>query len=371
MSPNDPHRERLVATLRWLCEIPSPIGEERALCDAVEQRLAALPLAGDIRRYGDSIVVPVTRGSAGPHLALAGHLDVVRTSHDAPPRVEGDRLYGPGAADMKSGLALMIDLVEHDLALCRAVDLTLVFYAREEGPYVENELGLVLDGDEELRGVDLAVCLEPSDNKLSLGASGSIHAGLIFDGRTAHSARPWQGENAIHKAGPLLAELLTLPPREVTIDGFLYRTVSTITSAVGGRAKNIVPDLFELNLNHRFSPDTTLPEAQRAIEALVAGRARIEWHDLSPSALPHADHPLVVALREAGVAGVEPKQAWTDVARFATLGVPAVNFGPGENAQAHQRNEWTSIDKLVAGREILVRWLGGLGAAAVSAPREK
>jgi succinyl-diaminopimelate desuccinylase len=205
--------------------------------------------------------------------------------------------------------------------------------------------------------------MEPSDNKLSLGASGSIHAALIFEGRTAHSARPWQGENAIHKAGPFLTELLALPPREVTIDGFLYRTVSSITQASGGRGKNIVPDAFELSLNHRFSPDTSLPRAQADVEALVAGRARIEWRDLSPSALPHADHPLVVALREAGVLGVEPKQAWTDVARFATLGVPAVNFGPGTNAQAHQRNEYTSIEALGAGRDILLRWLRGLGAA--------
>ncbi|MFO0758470.1 MAG: succinyl-diaminopimelate desuccinylase [Byssovorax sp.] len=362
MSSND--IDRLVETLLWLCRIPSPIGEERALCDAVEARLSTVPLAGDIRRYGDSIVVPVTRGSAGPRICLAGHLDVVRTSHDGPVRVEGDRLYAPGAADMKSGLALMLDLVENDRAACEGVDLTLVFYAREEGPFLENELGVVLDADEELRAVDLAVCMEPSDNKLSLGASGSIHAALIFEGRTAHSARPWQGENAIHKAGPFLSELLTLPPREVTIDGFLYRTVSSITQASGGRGKNVVPDAFELNLNHRFSPDTTLAEAQADIEALVAGRARIEWRDLSPSALPHADHPLVVALREAGVAGVEPKQAWTDVARFASLGVPAVNFGPGTNAQAHQRNEHTSIEALGVGRDILLRWLRGLAAAA-------
>jgi succinyl-diaminopimelate desuccinylase len=356
------HAERLAETLLWLCQIPSPIGEEKDLCDAVVDRLGHVSLAGPIRRYGDSIVVPVTRGTGGPKIALAGHLDVVRTAHDGPPRIDGDLLYGPGASDMKSGLALMLDLVEHDRRACDQIELTLVFYAREEGPYLENELGPVLDADAELRAVDLAVCLEPSDNKLSLGASGSIHAVVTFEGRTAHSARPWQGDNAIHKAGPFLTELSALAPREVVLDGLLYRTVTSCTLANGGRGRNIVPDRFELNLNHRFSPDQTLAEAQAAIEALVAGRAHIEWRDLSPAAPPFASHPLVTALRDAGVAAVEPKQAWTDVARFAALGVPAVNFGPGVNAQAHQRNEFTSIEKLTAGREIVLRWLEAVSA---------
>lgn len=360
------HGERLADTLLWLCQIPSPIGEEKDLCDAVVDRLARASLAGPIRRYGDSIVVPVTRGTGGPKIALAGHLDVVRTVHDGPPRIEGDRLYGPGSSDMKSGLALMLDLVEHDRATCDGVDLTLVFYAREEGPFLENELGPVLDADAELRAVDLAVCLEPSDNKLSLGASGSIHATVIFEGRTSHSARPWQGDNAIHKAGALLVELGALRPREVTLDGLVYRTVTSCTLAQGGRGRNIVPDRFELNLNHRFSPDTSIEGAQRDIEALVAGRARIEWHDLSPAAPPFASHPLVKALGDSGVLAVEPKQAWTDVARFAALGVPAVNFGPGINAQAHQRNEHTSIAQMVVGREILVRWLGRVARDADS-----
>ncbi|HVY45016.1 MAG TPA: M20/M25/M40 family metallo-hydrolase, partial [Minicystis sp.] len=195
MNEPEPDTERLAETLLWLCAIPSVIGEEKALCDAVALRLAKTPLAGPIRRYGDSIVVPVTRGTGGPKIALAGHRDDVRTSHDGPVRREGDRIYGPGASDMKSGLAVMLDLVEHDLAALAGVDLTLVFYAREEGPFLENELGLVLAEDAEIRAQDLAVCLEPSDNRMSLGASGSIHAKLTFEGRTAHSARPWQGEN--------------------------------------------------------------------------------------------------------------------------------------------------------------------------------
>ncbi len=352
----------VVDTLMWLVRVPSLYGEEGPLCDAVVARLSAQPLAGPIRRYGHSIVVPVSRGTGGPKIALVGHLDVVRTEHEGEPRIEGDKLYGPGAADMKSGLAVMIDLVERSYAdVAAKVDLTLVFYAKEEGPFADNELGPVLEQDPELRHVDLAVCMEPSDNKLSLGASGSIHALIRFRGRTAHSARPWQGENAIHKAGAFLVELGAVSPREATIDGLVYRGVFSVTTAQGGRGRNVVPDLFEVNLNHRFPPDRTLDAAMADIEALVAGRADIEWFDRSPAALPFASHPLVVALRDAGVAAVEPKQAWTDVARFAAAGIAAVNFGPGDNAQAHQKNEFTSISKLVTGREIVHRWLSRLG----------
>lgn len=357
----------LVETLLWLCRIASPTGEERALCGAVQERVGRSALAAPVRRFGDSLVVPVTRGTGGPHVALAGHLDVVRTEHDGPPRIEGDRLFGPGASDMKSGLALQLDLLEGDRVDLEGVDLTLVFYAREEGPFADNELGPVLEADPELGRsgegrVDLAVCLEPSDNKLSLGASGSLHAEVVFEGRTAHSARPWQGDNAIHKAGAFLAELDARQPEEVVIDGLSYRAVVSATLADGGRGRNVVPDTFRLNLNHRFPPGRTLEEAQRFVLALVADRARVTFTDLSPSAAPFASHPLVVALRESGVRAVEPKQAWTDVARFAARGTPAVNFGPGDNAQAHQKNESTSIAGLLEGRAILRRWMRRIGA---------
>ena len=352
---------RLAETLLWLVSVPSPIGEERALCDLVQARVAPAA-AAPVRRCGDSLVVPLVRGSGGPKIALVGHLDTVRTQHDAPPRIEGDRLFGAGAADMKSGLALMLALTERERAALPAVDLTLVFYAREEGPFAENELGPVLDADPELRHVDLAVCLEPSNNKLQLGATGSIHAEVTFAGKTAHSARPWQGENAIHAAGALLVELGRLAPEDSVLDGLTYRTVTSATLASGGRGRNVVPDRFQLNVNHRFAPDRTLEQAQASVRALVGDRAEVRFTDLSPAAPPSASHPLVVALRESGVAAVEPKQAWTDVARFAALGVPAVNFGPGEQAQAHQRNEWTSLADLDEGARILDRWLARVAA---------
>ncbi len=349
---------RLDETLLWLCSIASPIGEEEAICDSVQARLSKLPGAV-ARRYGNSLVVPVTRGQ-GPKVALVGHLDTVRTEN-GPARLHGDRCYGAGASDMKSGLAVMILLAEMIGVAKLPCDLMLVFYAREEGPYAENELGPVLVQDPELAGVDLAVCLEPSDNKLHLGCTGSAHAEVTFEGRTAHSARPWEGENAVTKAAPFLAELAALRPKETVIEGLTYRTVTTVTQAKdGGRGRNVVPDQFVLNVNHRFSPDVSVEDATETLLALVAGRARVDFKDLSPAAMPNAKHPLVQRLVGCGVRGVEPKQAWTDVARFAALGIPAVNFGPGENAQAHQKNESTSLKLVHEGFSILRRWLSGL-----------
>ena len=363
LSARTPTSIALAETLLWLCSIASPIGEEKELCDAVTERLSRLPLPSPIRRYGDSIVVPVVRRrEAGrPHIALVGHLDTVRTEN-GPARIENGRCYGAGAADMKAGLAAMIVLAETraELASC---DLSLVFYAREEGPYAENELGPVLAGDEDLRGVDLAVCLEPSDNMLHLGCCGAIHATVTFEGRTAHSARPWEGENAITKSAALLDRLAKLAPIDHPIDGLVYRTTTTVTLANGGRGRNVVPDVFTLNLNHRFAPDTSLEQAQTDVRALVhqgvhgPDGPRLEFTDLSPAALPSASHPLVKKLVDVGVRGVEPKQAWTDVARFSSLGIAAVNFGPGENKQAHQKNESTDLLLLFQGYQILSTWL--------------
>jgi succinyl-diaminopimelate desuccinylase len=347
----------LEETLLWLCSIPSPIGEEAAICDAIVERMTHSTLDGAVRRYGNSIVVPVVRKheEGRKHVALVGHLDTVRTEN-GPARIEGKRCFGAGAADMKSGLSCMIVLAE-TISQMIACDLTLVFYAREEGPYAENELGPVLANDPDLRSVDLAVCLEPSDNKLHVGCCGAIHATVTFRGRTAHSARPWEGENAITKAAPLLARLAALSPIERVVDGYSYRTVTTATLANGGRGRNVVPDVFTLNLNHRFAPDTSLERAQADVRALVGGEAEIEFTDLSPAALPNVSHPLVQQLVEAGVKTIEPKQAWTDVARFSALGIAAVNFGPGENAQAHQKNESTDIGLVFQGYRILAAWL--------------
>ncbi len=346
----------LIQTLFDITAIPSPIGEEKALCDHVQARLSQSLGADKITRFRDSLVVRAHENPGAPRIALVGHLDTVRTQHDGPVRIEGDRLYGAGAADMKSGLAIMIEFAERIDRSAFPWDLTLVFYEREEGPFAENVLGPMLDTFPQLHQFDLAICLEPSDNRLQLGCMGSLHATVTFEGRTAHSARPWEGENAITKAAEFLAELGRMEPRAVEMDGILFKEVMTPTLASGGRSRNIVPDRFELNINYRFAPGKTPEQALVELQALVAGRAQVQAFDLSPAGRPHKNHPLVQRLAASGVRAVERKQAWTDVARFDQIGVPAVNFGPGLNAQAHQPNEYTTLSLLAEGYQIFERF---------------
>lgn len=340
--------------LLWLLRIPSFTGEETAVADALVQRLSSARLAAPVRRYGDSLVVPWTRVGGAPHILLCGHTDTVRTENGEP-RIDGDKIYGAGSADMKSGLAVMLRLLE---TCTPEVSVSLVFYAAEEGPFAANELGRVLAEDREVASADYAVCLEPSDNVLQLGCCGSIHATVEFQGRTGHSARPWEADNAVVKAAPLLARLGSLRPIEREIDGLTFRTVTSVTRANdGARGRNVIPDKFTLNLNHRFAPGTSVEQACDDVLALVAGEGTVTFTDKSPSALPHADHPLTRSLLAAGARGIERKQAWTDVARFGLAGIAAVNFGPGMNAQAHQAGEYTSAALLDEGYTIFRTWL--------------
>ncbi len=354
----------LRATLLWLCAIPSPIGEERALCDArraAPVRAAFASVHPALRRLHRRAA---DARAGGPRIALVGHLDTVRTEN-GPARIEGDRCFGAGASDMKSGLAVMIALAETLRLAELGCDLTLVFYAREEGPFADNELGPVLEHDPELGKVDLAVCLEPSDNKLHLGCMGSIHATVTFRGPHRAQRAALGGGQRDHGGGRAARRAAgPSPPRERPRRPRRTASVTTVTQARdGGRGRNVVPDQFVLNVNHRFAPDRSLDEAKADLVGLVRGRADVEFTDLSPAARPSAGHPLVRGLVAAGVRAVEPKQAWTDVARFAARGVAAVNFGPGENAQAHQKNESTSLPLVYEGYAIFARWLYGIKAA--------
>jgi len=356
-----PLAEALAARTEALCAVASPIGEERALCDELERW--ARGRFARVRRVENSLVVMVDpeAGAAGrPLLALCGHLDTVPVHEGdrGPPRREGGRIVAPGSSDMKSGLAVALELAERLPRESRVADLALVLYAREEGPYLENELGPVLERSPELHGTALAICLEPTDGRLALGCTGSMHATLTFTGRAAHSARPWQGENAVHRAGALLSELASRAPRDTTSGGLPFREVLSVTRIEGGRARNVVPDRCTLNLNFRFAPDRSVEQAAREVEELARRfGAGVEITDRAPSCPAFVEHPLVARLRDRAGLAVEPKQAWTDVARLAAAGIPAVNFGPGATAQAHQRGEWVEVAAIEAAYRALERFL--------------
>jgi len=357
--------EALARRTEALCARFSPIGTEREIADDVEAWARGRFVR--VERIRSSLVVHVDRPSGPaaiaeqrPLVALCGHLDTVPVHEDdrRPPRREGGRIVAPGASDMKGGLAVMMELAERLPRERRFCDLVLVLYAREEGPYVENELEEVLRDPARLRGTELALCLEPTDNVLQLGCVGSIHATFRFLGRAAHSARPWHGENAVHRAGALLVELSGRAPREARSNGLTFREVASATRIEGGRGRNVVPDHCTVNVNFRFAPDKTLEVAADELRALGARHgAEVELTDLSPACPAYGDHPIVRRVVERTGVASEPKQAWTDVARLAAHGIPAANFGPGATSQAHQRGEWVEIDALAKGYALYERFL--------------
>ena len=344
-------RELLGELTRALCDVRSPVGEEAALAEQLAYR-------SDAERIGNSVVLGRAAG-AKPVLALFGHLDTVPIQEgDFPAYRAGGRVHGRGASDMKGALAVMIALWERLDRPRLPVELVCVFYDREEGPYEQSGLGPLLEARPDLRRTALALCLEPTDLALQVGCCGSLHATLTFRGRSAHSARPWQGKNAVHQAGALLQHLDGLPPREMSFGELTYREVMSVTRIEGFTGRNVVPARCELNLNFRFAPGRSVDEAEAEVRALAERfGAECTVTDRAPAGPVALDNPLIRKLRALTGAPVEPKQAWTDVARLGLFGIPAANFGPGEQAQAHQKGESCSEEALERGYLLLQRFL--------------
>lgn len=273
-------------------------------------------------------------------------------------------VVGRGSSDMKSGNVIAMACFEDaELRGASPYCLALVLYAEEEGPADQNELADVLREISWLRDAALAIVLEPTDGEVQLGCMGALHAQITFVGQQAHSARPWQGRNALTMSAPFLAAMDAVPPTEVEVDGIRFRDVWALTQAATGNARNVIPGEFTVNLNLRFAPSRAILDAERELTSFVhdhAGRdVRIEIVDRAPPAPPRCDDPLVAAFVDAVGATVTGKQAWTDVARFAELGVPALNFGPGLTAQAHQRGEFVPVASLTEGYQSLRSFLSG------------
>lgn len=342
-----------------LVRIDSVIGHEQALADRIESWARQHYAPHEVLRVSHSFVLG-DRGDPRPAVALVGHLDTVPPNVEPnPPRIEGDRLFGLGASDMKGALAVMMALAETLPRAQLPVNLLLVFYEREEGPFLESGLGPLFDAAPELKRLAFGIAMEPTDGAVQVGCVGSLHAKLLFEGKAAHSARPWQGKNAIHAAGALLVDLERRARTPVVIEGHTFYEVMSATLASGGRARNVVAESFELNLNYRFAPGKSLAQAQQDVTDFVAGRARVTFTDLSPSGRLCGANPHFQRLETLSGVPAEAKQAWTDVARFSELGVDAVNYGPGETAQAHQRGESASVAALQRAFDVLRALLQG------------
>lgn len=363
----DVARDRLVRWLRLLVDASAVTGSEAALADELTEVLGA---DHDIVRIGDSLVVGTPSGTR-PCVALVGHLDVVPPTDDDRQLELAERdgtpvAIGRGTSDMHAGNAVALELFTALAQLEeRPLDLVLVLYAREEGPAADNELADVLEQVAWLADVDLAVVLEPTDGEVQAGCLGGLHATVRFTGQQAHSARPWHGRNALTAAGPFLATLDALEPDPVEVDGITYRDVWSATMAATSSARNVIPGTFAVNLNLRFAPSRGAEEAERELRDRVAAwtadlegvTVDVEVIDVAPPAPPRLDAPLVQRLVATTGAGVAAKQAWTDVARFAQLDVPAVNYGPGRTDQAHQRGEFVELPALDDVAERLGRFL--------------
>ena len=338
-----------------LLAMPCVTGEEGPIAAWIEERYAG---RGErVRRAANSVVVGGT-GDGRPVVLLVGHTDVVPpTPADIEGRREGERLVGRGASDMKAGLAVAMDCFEDPQLRDAAYDVVLVAYAGEEGAHDGNELGPLLTAMPDLTKAALAVVLEPTDLTVQLGCMGALHVEVTFPGRAAHSARPWQGENALTAAGEFLTELHHREPVDVTVDDLPYREVMTATGAWTSNARNVVPAAFTVNVNYRFAPDKTVEQAEQKVADTVQGRAAVEIVDRAPAGRPHRQDALVQQFIATVGATLEPKQAWTDVARFSEVGVPALNYGPGLTAQAHQAGEYVPEDNLHTARSAMAAFL--------------
>jgi succinyl-diaminopimelate desuccinylase len=358
--PSDALADRLAALCLELCAVPSVTGDEARLCGMLAARFAEPPWQAT--RVGNALAVLGPRRAGRPLLTLVGHIDTVPPaeggpyaqrlpSGDLPAWREGDRLHGLGSSDMKSGLAVMLALAEDLDPTALPWDLGLVFYDKEEGPYADNGLDPLLNTVPWIADSAMAVLLEPSQDVAMLGCLGCLHGWVRFEGRAAHSARSWLGENAIHKAGGFISAVAQQAPRHVSLGGLDYVETVSVTLAKGGRARNVVPDRFELNLNYRFAPDRGLAQAESHLIRYVAeasgGQATLEISDRAPAGPVDADHPAIQHyINHTGVT-VEPKLGWTDVARLSLHGIPCINHGPGLAAQAHQAQEHTDLAPLV------------------------
>ena len=344
----------VVTLTEQLVDIFSVSHHEQEIADAVEAALGGLSHL-TVTRRGHTVVARTDLGR-GERVVIAGHLDTVPLNDNLPARREDGVLHGLGTCDMKGGDAVMLkvaaDLVEPNR------DLTFIFYEAEEVDSVHNGLRKLTESDPDLLEGDFAILMEPSNAAIEAGCQGTLRVDVRTTGERAHSARSWMGVNAIHRAAPILARLNDYEARQPEIDGLTYHEGLNATGIRGGVAGNVVPDECVVEVNFRFAPDRSEAEAEAFVRDFFEGYD-VTVTDMAAGALPGLDLPAAKAFVDAVGGEARPKFGWTDVAQFTKLGVPAVNFGPGDPMFAHKQDEHVPTEHIERCERILKDWLRG------------
>ncbi|WP_183297017.1 succinyl-diaminopimelate desuccinylase [Cellulomonas cellasea] len=353
-------RADLATLTRALCDIPSVSGDETPLADAIESTLGAFEHL-EVLRDGDAVVARTRLGRAS-RVVVAGHIDTVPIADNLPARLVGEgahaELWGRGTVDMKGGVAVQLALAAALTEPTR--DVTWVFYDHEEVEASLNGLGRIAREHPEWLEADFAVLCEPTAGGLEGGCNGTMRAEVTLTGVAAHSARAWAGVNAIHAAAEVLRRLAAYEPRSVDVDGLVYRESLNAVLVGGGTAANVIPDRCVVTVNYRFAPSRSVDEAFAHVRELLDGYD-VVLTDAAAGARPGLDDPTAAAFADAVLAvtggAPAPKYGWTDVARFSSLGIPAVNFGPGDPMLAHKDDERCPVWQLQSCYDALRSWL--------------
>jgi succinyl-diaminopimelate desuccinylase len=344
-----------IALTAALVDIPSESRDEARIADDVETALREQTAGFEIVRNGNAVLARTNLGLP-TRVLLAGHLDTVPIAGNLPSRRDGDELHGCGTVDMKSGDAVFLHLAATLTDPAR--DLTLVFYDCEEIEAAANGLGRIERELPNWLDADVAILGEPSGGYIEAGCQGTLRVVVTAKGTRAHSARSWMGDNAIHKLGEVLDRMRAYEARQVDIDGCVYREGLSAVRIDGGIAGNVIPDKASVTVNFRFAPDRTLEQALAHVREIFDGLdVEIEQTDAAAGALPGLAHPAASALIDAADGRVRAKFGWTDVARFAARGIPAVNYGPGDPSLAHRADERVPVSQITAAVDMLRGYL--------------
>jgi succinyl-diaminopimelate desuccinylase len=346
----------LTALLRALIDTPSVSGDEALIAGRVEAALRPYPHLQVTRE--NNVVVARTELGRAERVVIAGHLDTVPIAGNVPSWVtedgQGLRIWGRGACDMKGGVAVQLAAAARLTAPNR--DVTWIFYDNEEVEEHRNGLKRLAREQPELLDGSFAILCEPSNARIEGGCQGTMRINVELTGVAAHSARSWMGHNAIHDAGAVLQRLAAYQPQQVEVDGLTYREGLNAVQISGGIAGNVIPDRCTIEVNYRFAPDKSPEQAEAHVREVLAGFP-LEVTDVAAGARPGLDRPAAADFLAAMGGQASAKFGWTDVARFAALGIPAVNFGPGDPSKAHADDEFCPAADLITCRDGLVRWL--------------